>query len=386
MDGLRIALAGGGTGGHVVPGLHLLAHLRGSGRVGHVLWIGAGRRAERRALERLAELAWPAPVERLELALEPEGGGAPSLAGLLARAGPAIARARAALRRSRTDVVLGLGGYTALPAVLAASSLGIPCALLEVNAHAGRATRWLERFAALVLHAWPDSLPADARRARHVCVGPPLAPEFLRGPASDAEQAGARVALALPVDRPLLVVLGGSQGAGALNAFVRREARFLVEHRLAILHQTGPGREAEVAAGAASLPGYRAVPFVDRVDLALAAATLILARGGASTVAEIGAARRPAIIVPYPHHADQHQTRNARQLGAGALVIAESELGPAVAREIAALAGPDGVLARAAMARALDGAVPADAALRAADELEALAASRHSRREALAIH
>src|SRR5690606_23048263 len=147
--GLRLALAGGGTGGHLLPGRHLLAHaLRAQGAVlEDLLWFTSGREVEDRALAGLAAALGGTPSARVALAVEPPGGGAPSRL-RLARCTPrAFAAARAALRRHRSGVLLGLGGFTSLPPVLAARSLGIPVLLLEVNAVPGAATRVLAPLA-----------------------------------------------------------------------------------------------------------------------------------------------------------------------------------------------------------------------------------------------
>ncbi|TAJ17648.1 MAG: UDP-N-acetylglucosamine--N-acetylmuramyl-(pentapeptide) pyrophosphoryl-undecaprenol N-acetylglucosamine transferase, partial [Planctomycetota bacterium] len=307
--------------------------------------------------------------------LEPDGGGAPSLAGLCLRTWPCVWTARAALRRHRTQAVLGLGGFTCLPAVLAARSLGIPIGLLEINAVSGRATRRLAGFARAVFHAFPDSLP-DGASEGHVCSGPPLAPSFHASPLDrDDARAAAAAELGFDPARPLLVVLGGSQGARALNHFVQAELAVLVGRGAQVLHQVGPGRMGEAAA---PHERYRAVEFVAPVERALRAATLVLCRGGASTVAELGALRVPSLIVPYPHHADRHQQRNARALGHGALVVDERELGPVVAHELARLLGDDGREQRTAMARALRGRVPHDAASRILAELERWCAPAHA--------
>lgn len=371
---LRLALAGGGTGGHVVPGLHLIAHLRGSQRLGHLLWFGAGREAEERSLAGLDELAWPAPVERVALRLEPAGGGAPTLPALALRTLPAVLRARRALARARSQVLLGLGGFTCLPAVLAARSLGVPVALLEINAARGKATRVLAGCADLVFHAWPDSLPQEGGGA-HLCVGPPLAPNFLRSERGESERADCAQGLGFDPRAPLLLVLGGSQGAAALNRFVAAECAGWLARGIQVLHQVGPGRLAEgIAAGG----GYRKAEFVSPVEPALRAATFVLCRGGASTLAELGALRVPSMVVPYPHHRDQHQARNARALGAGTLCVSENELGPAVGLELARLCSPDGRTQREAMARALVGAVPRDASARILQELGRLASAAPS--------
>ena len=359
---LRLALAGGGTGGHVHPGLHLLSD-PAAGEVADVVWFQAGRAVEDRAF-RSTPLA--VEVDRVVLRLEPEGGGAPSLGRLAVHTAPAARAARRALARHRSEVLLGLGGFTCLPAVLAARSLGIPVALLEINAAAGRATRWLGPLAQRVLHAWPRE-PAGGR---HQVTGPPLAPAFAAGPPDTAASAEARRAEGFDPRAPLLLVLGGSQGARGLNRFVSRSVDVFARRGVGVLHQVGPGRMHEAAFERA---GYRAVEYVGDVRRALAAATVVLCRGGASTLAEVAAMRRPAWVVPYPHHRDRHQELNARGLGEGVRIVAEAGLDEHRARDLARLAGLEGEEERGRMARALDGAVPLDGAARTWRELVSLA-------------
>jgi len=361
---MRLALAGGGTGGHVVPGLHLLEHLSARSEVPEdVLWFSAGRAIEERVLAGFAGRTGGPALERVVLALEPEGSGAPSWLRLMARTTPETRRARRALERHASEVVLALGGYTALPAVLAARTLGIPVVLLEINSVAGKATRALAGLAERVVHAWPASLPRSG--ARHRCYGPPLAPAFLERVPDEEESARARERLGFRAADPLLVVLGGSQGAAGLNRFLAAHAAELVRGGLQVLHQTGPGRLGE---GAGTLAGYRAHEYLDDVAGVLDAATLVLCRGGASTLAEIAARARPALVVPYPHHRDRHQEHNALALGAGVRVVPEERLDSALVPTLVRLVGPEGARERAAMSRAL-ACVPRDGVARLADEL-----------------
>lgn len=366
---LRIALAGGGTGGHILPGRYLLEHAHAAGRVGDVVWFQTGRAVEQRAMTGLAERLAPVALERIALPLEPDGGGAPSLARLGVLTLPAAQRARAALRRHRADVLVGLGGFTTLPAALAARSLGIPIVLLEINAASGRATRWLAPFSARVAHAWNATLP-HGEDARHRWVGPPLAACFQRGAPSEFDVRASAYELGFDPDRPLLVVLGGSQGALGLNRFVAAQAQFLTVNGVQLLHQVGPGRLAE--APGAGLDGYRAVEYVDDVHRALTAATLVLCRGGASTLAEVAALARPACVVPYPHSTDRHQELNARQLAGGVRIVPETALDARFARELVRLIGPAGAPERATMRAALEQALPRDGVARLWAEIEAL--------------
>jgi UDP-N-acetylglucosamine--N-acetylmuramyl-(pentapeptide) pyrophosphoryl-undecaprenol N-acetylglucosamine transferase len=352
-----------------VPGLHLLEHA--GSEVSDLIWFQTGRAVEDQVLRDLERAVPRASVTRVTLRLEPEGGGAPSLGRLARRALPAARVARRALREHRAQVLLGLGGFTSLPAVLAARTLRLPVALLEVNCVPGRATRWLSRFAQRVLYSWASAVPAGD--PRHAWVGPPLSRAFLELSRDDpVATEWARTAAGFRADRPLLVVLGGSQGALGLNRFVREQAGFWVEHGLQVLHQFGPGRSEEAAR---DLPGYRALEYLHDVPGALRAASVVLCRGGASTLAEVGVARCPAWVVPYPHHSDRHQERNARELAGGARIVDEARLDRAQAQELLALAGPGGEPQRARMRAELVGRVPSDGARRLWAELCALAVS-----------
>ena len=376
---VTVSLAGGGTGGHVVPGLHLLSHLHRMGAAPErVLWFLTGRAVEEEVLGGAGDAGdagdLGCALERVVLRLEPPGGGAPSLARVARRLLPETLRARRALKTSRASVLLGLGGFTSLPAALAARTLRVPFALLEINAAAGRATRALAPLATRVFHAWPDTAPsAGGSDAKHRVLGPPLSPEYLAEPATDAEAAEARAERGLDPARPLLLVLGGSQGAGALNAFVRARRDALLAAGVQTVHQVGPGRIAE---GAAPAPGYQPVEYLRPVHAALRAATLVLCRGGASTIAEVGAAGRAAVVVPYPHSPDRHQEKNARRLGDGAIVVDERELGDPTLALLLRLASEAGADERSRRAAASAAAVPRDAGTRIAAELLELAALR----------
>jgi UDP-N-acetylglucosamine--N-acetylmuramyl-(pentapeptide) pyrophosphoryl-undecaprenol N-acetylglucosamine transferase len=344
--------------------LHLLADRVVSEGLTDVVWFQSGRAVEDHAF---AGVTLGVDVRRVTLRLEPEGGGAPSLAQLALKTTPAVRKARRALREHGSDVLLGLGGFTSLPAVLAARSLRVPVALFEINALPGKATRVLAPLAQRVLHAWREGAAAGGR---HAWTGPPLEAAFLAG---RSDTRAARRAEGFEPDQPLIVVLGGSQGARALNRFVARHVDLFARRGIGVLHQVGPGRLHEAAF---ERPSYRAVEYVDDVHRALSAASVVLCRGGASTLVEVGAAGRPAVVVPYPHHPDRHQERNALQLGDGVQTVHEESLGPTVARELAELCGPDGAAERERMGRAMEGAVPRDGAARIWYELRTLGGER----------
>jgi UDP-N-acetylmuramate--alanine ligase len=375
----RLAFAGGGTGGHLVPGLHLLAHRRAAqpeAEVAPLLWLTAGRAIEERVLAP-AEKRLGLTILRRSMGLEREGGGAPSALSSLLRVPRAVARARAALREQQSEALLALGGLSSVPAILAARSLGLPTALLEVNAVPGKATRRFGPLCTRVLHAFPSSLPTGAPRGeRHLISGPPLTPELSSAPGPALR---ARVCRELGLDprRRLLLVVGGSQGARALNRFVAEHGALLIDAGAALIHQAGPGRlgdtlDAHALANASG--AYHAAEYFDPLLPLLQSADLVLCRGGASTLWELAAVGVPAWIVPYPHHKDRHQEHNAARLGAGARVVPEERLDQSLARELCHWLAPELSRQREQRAQSLRASVPRDGAQRIWETLARLCA------------
>lgn len=361
----RIAFAGGGTGGHLTPGLALFESAGAEG-FADLVWFLAGRPIEARVLARVPE----SKAKRVTLDLERDG--APGAGQLVLRAAPAVRRARAALKESGCELLLGLGGAVTLPAVLAARSLRLPVALLETNAVPGKATKLLERFAELVFHGSAASLDAfGRRRARHVVTGLPICEV-----SSGGDRDGFLERFGFRPSRPLLLVLGGSQGALGLNRFLAEHASTLVESGVQVLHQVGPGRLSEAAEGVGA--GYRAVEYLDPVAPALGAASFALCRGGAGTLAELAAAGLPALVVPYPHHADRHQRANALAFGPAFEVVEEEQLGPGVVQRLVNLTA-DRLGELGLRREAARGAASPEAAGRILDELGDLVAARRHR-------
>lgn len=344
-------IAGGGTGGHVFPALAVAQALRAHDPAARLVFVGAD------GLER--ELV---PAHGFELIQLPAGRlkGASTLARLrtLARVLPAVRRARRLLREFAPQVVVGVGGYASGPVVAAAALARIPVLLLEQNAVPGLTNRLLARFAAQVVVAFPqaaDRLP----RGRAILLGNPLRQALV-------------AALQRPRDPPgtgpgrHLLVLGGSQGARALNEAITRAARQLAGALPALLitHQTGPADASWVAARYQQAGvAVRVEPFIQDMAEVYCKADLVLSRSGATTLAELTVAGLPAVLVPYPHAADDHQTANARELAqAGAAVLLpQAELDPGgLASLLAALLDDPSRLA--AMSRAMRAAARPEAA------------------------
>ena len=316
----RVCLVSGGTGGHLMPALVLARALRSKGH--EPVLVTEGRDVERELLRRelpgVAEVELPCPRgPRFALPL------------WLLRA---TAAARRVLRARDVDCVVSTGGRPSVPVALAARSLGVPVFLLEQNAVVGRANRWLSPLAQRIYHGLP-TVGGPGRRG--LVTGTPLRPGL-----GGIDRAEARAQLALAADVPVVLVTGGSQGARSLNELVP-QALLQVDGPLQVLHLAGLGRDGDVrqryAAGGGRVVAHVRPVALD-MDRMFAAADLVICRGGGTTVAELCAAGRAAIIVPYPHHKDRQQLRNAEVLARAraAIIVEESVLS---VRSIAELAG-----------------------------------------------
>ncbi len=293
-----ILIAGGGTGGHVFPGLAVAQALRELADV-DVIFAGSPRGLETRII--------PQHGYTLELLdVEPMKGGGPARAirGALVAA-KAMRHATGLIGRVHPSAVLSVGGYAAGPAALACVRARIPLAVLEPNSTLGLANRLLAPFAARAYVAWAET-GRHFRGDKARLYGVPLRPGF--EPRAYTSRSSERRVL----------VLGGSQGATALNervpgAIARASANI---GELRVVHQTGKDREADVrqAYDRAGITTATVVPFLDDVAEHMAAADVVVARAGAVTVAEILAIGRASILVPFPHAADDHQAKNAMAL------------------------------------------------------------------------
>ncbi|ARG58727.1 undecaprenyldiphospho-muramoylpentapeptide beta-N-acetylglucosaminyltransferase [Mycobacterium kansasii] len=332
---LSIVLAGGGTAGHVEPAMAVADALSALEPDVRITALGTPRGLETTLVPARGyhlELITPVPLPR-----KPSG----DLARLPPRVWRAVAETRAVLDAVDADVVVGFGGYVALPAYLAARGIPgmrrrsrrIPVVIHEANARAGLANRVGARSADRVLSAVPD---CGLRRAEVVGVPVRQAITALDRAALRAE---ARAHFGFADDARVLLVFGGSQGAVSLNRAVSAAAADLAAAGVSVLHAHGPKNVLELRPPDAGDPPYVAVPYLDRMDLAYAAADLVICRSGAMTVAEVSAVGLPAIYVPLPI-GNGEQRLNALPVvnAGGGMVIADADLTPAlVAREVAGL-------------------------------------------------
>ena len=353
----RVALAAGGTGGHVFPATALAEALLARG---HRLALVTDRddHAYGGAL---------AGLERHSLGLSRMGADWLSRARGLAGVALAVPRARALLTRLRPDAVVGFGGYPALPTMFAACRAGIATAIHEQNAVLGRANRLLASRVDTIATAFADVAGMPAR-ARALLVGNPVRAAVAAAPAYVAPSA---------LEPLRLLVVGGSQGARVFTDVVPAALATLGEGqraRLAVAHQARPEdrMRARQAYGAIGVAAEIETFFAD-MPARLAAAHLVVCRAGASTCAELTAAGRPALLVPYPHATDDHQTANASALAAAgaAWLVRQPEFDAAAlgARLVEWLADPAPLAVAADAARRLG---RPDAAARLADLVERL--------------
>lgn len=310
-----IAMAGGGTGGHVYPALAMADAL--GARSHQMVYLGDADRLEGRVVP-----ARGMPFHAVPALQYPRSGlvaKARFALGLLS----SILASRRLLRRLGVEMVVGVGGYISAPPVLAAWTLGIPTAIHEANVTPGMANRLCARVANHILityEATSSRLPGEAPRT---VVGCPVRPVVLQGNAE-----AARERYGLRADQPVVLVVGGSLGAKAINELGIALAR-LPGRAFQVLHVTGPKYLASVEAELGPPPeGVVLVGYEDKMQDSLAAADLVVARAGSSTLAELTVVGLPSVLVPSPNVTDNHQEGNARGLekAGAAMVIVEKGL------------------------------------------------------------
>ncbi len=362
---MRVLIAGGGTGGHLYPGIAVAQRLRQRQSDCEILFVGTRRGIEQRALPPLGFAFQPITARALPRRL--------SLAILRTLWSQAVGLVSALLvcLRFRPDVVIGTGAYASAPVVLAGKVMRRPTLLLEQNRVPGRTNRLLSRFADEVHLSFSESRRYFSRKDNLKLSGNPVREGIVR---RDRVPAAQKFGLAL--DKTTLFVFGGSRGARRLNQAVVDALPLLEKiRRLQLILQTGEEDHAWVEAEVAK-SRIRAVvaPYLDDIAEAYCLADLVLCRAGATTVAEITACGLAAILVPYPHAADDHQSMNAEklvQVGAAEMIKDEELTGKRLARIVRRLVMSEHQLRRMAV-RARLMARP-DAAERVAAAIERLA-------------
>lgn len=299
-----MVIAGGGTGGHIFPGLAVAEELKRRSPESEVMFIGTERGLEARVIPKEGY-----PISFI-LAQGVLGRSPLKKASALIQMGSSVFASRDILRQVRPDIVIGSGGYVSVPPVTAAWSLSIPTLIMEQNLMPGLANRFLGWLADGVAITYHDSA-GFFRREKTRLTGNPIRQAVLTGNRQD----GLKL-FSLEEDRFTVFVMGGSLGARKINISIAGTLGNLLDmrDRIQFLHQTGESDYEKVRSTYRQL-GFRAMvaPFIHKMAEAYAVSDLVVARAGASTLSEITALGKPSILIPYPH-ANRHQELNARKL------------------------------------------------------------------------
>ena len=314
----RFLIACGGTGGHLAPGIALGQWLK---RRGHrPLLLISSKRIDARLIQKYPEL---------DFEVIP---GAPLLMGALGLVKFGLQQTRGLffswrlIRRERPVAIIGFGGFTTASIIVAGCLWGVPVALHEANRVVGRAVRSLARFADRIYVPRGVDLEAVGReKIRH--SGLPVRDEISRMPRGEAAEM-----LGLDADKRTLVVMGGSQGAQALNNWADQVSKDFAQKGVQTLVLTGPAGGAAktdlIESDDGEVVRVARIPFSDQMAALYSIGDLVISRSGAGTLAELVRCRMPAILVPYPHAADNHQAANAWEFSrrSGSLIVPEDQL------------------------------------------------------------
>lgn len=348
----RIILSGGGTGGHIYPAVAVAEALRRRfGDQVELLFVGAEGKMEMEKVPALGYRIAGLPIAGLQRRLDWRNLLVPL------KIVRSLQKARRIIRDFRADAVVGFGGYASGPVLWAAQRMGVPTLIQEQNSYAGVTNKLLARGAKRICTAY-EGMERFFPAAKIVLTGNPLRDRFSKGGADRAE---ALAHYGFTPDKAVVLVVGGSLGTRSLNEMMKAWIVRLAgaEAPVQVIWQTGKYYEREMQAFLAAHPvrGIWQGAFIERMDLAYAAADLVISRSGAGTVSELCLVAKPVLFVPSPNVAEDHQTKNARALEAkGAAVVV-----------------PDAACRTEAMARALELLSDRDALKRMCANLRTLA-------------
>lgn len=304
---IKLLIAASGTGGHLFPAIALAQKLPDY----EIEWLGVPNRLETQLVPKQY------PLNTIAVEGFQQGFGISSLI-ILGKLINSIFQVRRLLKQGKFQGVVTTGGYIAGPAVIAARSLGLPVIFHESNALPGKVTRFFSPWCSVVALGF-EVAAKYLPRATNVCVGTPVRSQFLN-PGNNSQ-----LDLAIPEGVPLIVVFGGSQGAVAVNKLVREAATAWFEAGAYLVHLTGD-RDPDV--DTLKHPQYIELPFYDNMAALLQRASLAISRSGAGSLTELAVCGTPAILIPYPFAAEDHQSYNAEVFtkAGAALSFKQSEL------------------------------------------------------------
>lgn len=358
---MKILIAVGRTGGHIFPGLSLAEELKKKLMAPEFVFVGTGAKLERQIFSRAGYRLWTIPIDPMPYGISARWGR------FLLRLISSLGRSWLILRQTRPDIVVGFGGAISGPILLASALMRIPTLIHEQNVIPGRSNRILCRFVTKVAISFPESRKYFARKDL-ILTGNPLRPDILH-----CDRADSLRRLGLVDGKFTVLIVGGSQGSHRINEAVAGVFSNMDEATISglqVIHLTGEDDYGRLKDRYQSLELNKAIfAFLDQMDKAYAASDLVIARAGATTIAEITSLGLPAILIPYPH-ANGHQQANAKVLKevGGAVLIGEDEMTTSLIKDwIVDLMGDVEKLAKmAANSKALGNP---DASQRLADEV-----------------
>lgn len=305
----NVILTGGGTGGHLFPGLALVQELKGRFPDFTPLFVGSERGIEIRILK-------DAAIQHKSLPIQSPSHLQHAPISFMWGYWQARQAARKILNKVQPEIVIGLGGFASVPVIRAAQQMGIPTLLLEQNAVMGRANQWLQKRTTRICHSFQHSVPLTHDSQKHVVTGNPVRKEIQSLIAQDKKSG----------DIQTILILGGSQGAQAVNRMWLSVVETLGNdlNCRQIIHQTGEV-DCELVRAEYRQRGFSSIaePFFEVLPTLYRQADLVISRAGATTLAELACAGVPAILIPYPNSVGDHQQKNAELFAdAGAVRIA----------------------------------------------------------------
>ncbi len=330
MSGNRptFIFAGGGTGGHLYPALAVAEEVRALQPTANIVFVGTKDRIEARIVPKHGyplHTIWAAGLRR-----------AMSFKNLLVPLKMAVSlmQSLTLIGRLKPDAVLGTGGYVSGPVLLGALMKSVPVVIHESNSLPGRTTRLLASKAQKVFCGFEDTARRLKRKDNARVIGTPTRSGL---PAANRDEACH--AFGLDKKKTTVLVIGGSQGTRSLNDVILSMAGVLRDSQTQLIWQTGPGQYEEIRLALGDKKMGWIGPFIENIGHAYAAADIVLCRAGASTLAEVTRIGKPAILVPYPFAADDHQTHNAQSLvdAGAALMIRDRDLSHRLEESLASL-------------------------------------------------
>ena len=327
-----ILIAAGGTGGHLYPAIAVAEEIRQDHPDIKIIFVGTRDRIEAKEVPRSGFLFHPIDIQAPRKSFS-------SLVSFPWKFSKAILDCLSLIRKEKPSAMLGAGAYLSVPVGIAAWLSGVPIALLEINSIPGSANKLLARFAKKLFLAYPESAHLFSKGisgTATVCGTP------IRANLGDSgiTQEQARHAFGLDASRKTILVFGGSLGARAINEAMRECAGTIAERGYNVLWQTGKSANiAELEKQFIDTPNVRIAEYIYNMDEAYRAADLVVCRAGASSLAELSHLAKPAILIPYPFAAANHQEHNARSFerDGAAIVLHDNELTATLSHTIFAL-------------------------------------------------